>query len=55
MKKLIIMILLAAVLLSGILAGCQKKEAAVENVNLILATGGTSGTYYPFEIGRAHV
>ncbi|MDX9801896.1 MAG: TAXI family TRAP transporter solute-binding subunit [Spirochaetia bacterium] len=48
MKKLIIAILLAAVLMGGILAGCQKKEAAAEKVNLILATGGTSGTYYPY-------
>jgi TRAP transporter TAXI family solute receptor len=35
--------LVAVLLVLGVAAG-----AAAENVNLILATGGTAGTYYPF-------
>lgn len=46
MRKSIITILIALLLISGIITGCTKK--ADESLNLILATGGTSGTYYPF-------
>ena len=55
MKKSIVLILIAAVLLTGIIAGCQKKEAVVEKSNLILATGGTSGTYYPYGGAMAQI
>lgn len=45
MKKSIVIILIT-LLLAGIIAGCTKKTGG--STNLILATGGTSGTYYPF-------
>lgn len=54
MKKVIILLLIAAVLMTGFIS-CKKKEAAVEAANLILATGGTSGTYYPFGGAMAQI
>ncbi len=47
MKKSLLVIAAAAVLLSG----CAKKS----NKNYILATGGTSGTYYPFGGAMAQI
>ncbi len=55
MKKSIVLVLIAVVLIAGFFTGCAKKEAAVENANLILATGGTSGTYYPFGGAMAQI
>jgi len=46
MKKNAIKVVCAAVAVAGIVAlgGCAKQVSK----NFILATGGTSGTYYPF-------
>jgi hypothetical protein len=59
MNKVTGVILLAAVLMAGALTGCEKKQTAavagVERANLILATGGTSGTYYPFGGAMAQI
>jgi len=46
MKKIVTAVLLTALVLTGAFAGGQK-DAGVEKVNLIIATGGPSGTYYP--------
>ena len=43
MKKYIVLALALVLILSVALTGC-----APQKVNLILATGGTSGTYYPY-------
>ncbi|HOE57669.1 MAG TPA: TAXI family TRAP transporter solute-binding subunit [Bacillota bacterium] len=50
MKKYIVLLLAAALVLSAALAGC-----APQKTNLILATGGTSGTYYPFGGSMAQI
>lgn len=54
MKKAIVLLIIAAVLMAGF-AGCKKKDAASGAANLILATGGTSGTYYPFGGAMAQI
>jgi TRAP transporter TAXI family solute receptor len=43
MKKLLIAILVTALMLAAVLTGCTTGKT-----NLIMATGGTSGTYYSF-------
>ncbi|HYE82972.1 MAG TPA: TAXI family TRAP transporter solute-binding subunit [Clostridia bacterium] len=50
MKKYIVLALVAVLVLSLALTGC-----APQKVNLILATGGTSGTYYPFGGAMAQI
>ena len=50
MKKYIILALAVVLVLSVALTGC-----APQKVNLILATGGTSGTYYPFGGAMAQI
>lgn len=52
MKKFLVLLTIS-LLLVGLVAGCgggdKKPEAApVKSVKMILATGGTAGTYYPF-------
>lgn len=54
MKRVLVVFLLAAVALSGAFAG-GGKEASAEKSNLIMATGGTSGTYYPFGGAMAQI
>jgi TRAP transporter TAXI family solute receptor len=54
MKKAIVLLIIAAVLMAGF-AGCTKKDAVSGAANLILATGGTSGTYYPFGGAMAQI
>jgi len=54
MKKIAIAALMAALVLAGAFAGGQK-DAGAEKVNLIIATGGTSGTYYPFGGAMAQI
>lgn len=54
MKKTLITALVAALVLTGAFAGGQKDSGA-EKVNLIIATGGTSGTYYPFGGAMAQI
>ncbi|MGL4986224.1 MAG: TAXI family TRAP transporter solute-binding subunit [Treponemataceae bacterium] len=39
---------LLLVVVALFLAACSKKEGGVQQTNLIMATGGTSGTYYPY-------
>lgn len=50
MKKYIVLALAAVLLLSVAFTGC-----APQKTNLILATGGTSGTYYPFGGAMAQI
>lgn len=50
MKKYIVLALAVVLVLSVALTGC-----APSKVNLILATGGTSGTYYPFGGAMAQI
>ncbi|MGE4284113.1 MAG: TAXI family TRAP transporter solute-binding subunit [Clostridia bacterium] len=50
MKKLLLLVLCVVLGLSMVLSGC----GAAKN-NLILATGGTSGTYYPFGGAMAQI
>lgn len=50
MKKYIVLALALVLVLSAVLTGC-----APQKVNLILATGGTSGTYYPFGGAMAQI
>jgi TRAP transporter TAXI family solute receptor len=50
MKKYIVLALAVVLVLSVALTGC-----APQKVNLILATGGTSGTYYPFGGAMAQI
>ncbi len=50
MKKYIVLALALVLVLSVALTGC-----APQKVNLILATGGTSGTYYPFGGAMAQI
>lgn len=50
MKKYIVLALIAVFLLTAALSGCAQQK-----VNLILATGGTSGTYYPFGGAMAQI
>lgn len=50
MKKYIVSALIAVLVLSLALTGCAQQK-----VNLILATGGTSGTYYPFGGAMAQI
>lgn len=50
MKKIITILLAITVLL--VLSGCTKVQA---NKNYILATGGTSGTYYPYGGAMANI
>ena len=50
MKKYIVLALALVLVLSVALTGC-----APQKVNLILATGGTSGTYYPFGGSMAQI
>ncbi|MDF2591413.1 MAG: transporter solute receptor, family [Clostridia bacterium] len=50
MKKYIVLALAMVLVLSVALTGC-----AAANTNLILATGGTSGTYYPFGGAMAQI
>jgi len=49
-KKYIVLALAIVLVLSAALTGC-----APQKVNLILATGGTSGTYYPFGGAMAQI
>jgi TRAP transporter TAXI family solute receptor len=49
-KKYIVLALAVVLVLSVALTGC-----APQKVNLILATGGTSGTYYPFGGAMAQI
>lgn len=50
MKKYLLLTLVVMFILSLALTGC-----APQKVNLILATGGTSGTYYPFGGAMAQI
>ena len=50
MKKYIVLALALVLILSVALVGC-----APQKTNLILATGGTSGTYYPFGGAMAQI
>lgn len=50
MKKYIVLALAVVLVLSAAFTGC-----APQKVNLILATGGTSGTYYPFGGAMAQI
>ncbi len=50
MKKYIVLALAVVLVLSVALTGC-----APQKTNLILATGGTSGTYYPFGGAMAQI
>ena len=50
MKKYIVLALAVVLVLSAALTGC-----APQKVNLILATGGTSGTYYPYGGAMAQI
>lgn len=50
MKKYVVLALAVVFLFSVALTGC-----APQKVNLILATGGTSGTYYPFGGAMAQI
>lgn len=50
MKKYIVLALAVVLVLSAALTGC-----APQKTNLILATGGTSGTYYPFGGAMAQI
>lgn len=50
MKKYIVLALTLVLVLSVALTGCAQPK-----VNLILATGGTSGTYYPFGGAMAQI
>jgi TRAP transporter TAXI family solute receptor len=50
MKKYIVLALAVVLVVSAGLAGC-----APQKTNLILATGGTSGTYYPFGGSMAQI
>lgn len=56
MKKVGMCILLSVLVLFGAFAGGSKEAAAsAEKNNLIIATGGTSGTYYPFGGAMAQI
>ena len=50
MKKYIVLTLAVVLVMSAALTGC-----APQKTNLILATGGTSGTYYPFGGSMAQI
>ena len=50
MKKYIVLTLAVVLVMSVALTGC-----APQKTNLILATGGTSGTYYPFGGSMAQI
>lgn len=50
MKKCIVLTLTAMLIVSVVLTGCAQQKT-----NLILATGGTSGTYYPFGGSMAQI
>ena len=50
MKKYIVLTLAVVLVISAALTGC-----APQKTNLILATGGTSGTYYPFGGSMAQI
>lgn len=50
MKKYIVLALAVVLVLSAAFTGC-----APQKVNLILATGGTSGTYYPYGGAMAQI
>jgi len=54
MKKLFYLALCMLVALSFVTAGGQKEKEA-ERTSLILATGGTAGTYYPFGGAMAQI
>lgn len=57
MKKTLV-ILLVSMLVVGLIAGCgggDKKPAAAQTTKMILATGGTAGTYYPFGGAMAQI
>jgi TRAP transporter TAXI family solute receptor len=54
MKKLFYLALCMFVALSFVTAGGQKEKEA-ERISLILATGGTAGTYYPFGGAMAQI
>jgi hypothetical protein len=55
MKKIISLFLVFTVVLFGAFAGGKAETATVEKANLIIATGGTSGTYYPFGGAMAQI
>lgn len=64
MKKQLAMLLTGALVFSALMTGCAPKPAeapaggeapAAAPANLILATGGTSGTYYPFGGAMAQI
>ncbi len=63
MKKNLALLLTAALVFTTVLTGCAPKTeapadggaAAPAAANLILATGGTSGTYYPFGGAMAQI
>lgn len=50
MRKYLVLAMVSVLILSLALAGC-----APQKTNLILATGGTSGTYYPFGGAMAQI
>lgn len=63
MKKYLAILMMVALVVSVMLTGCAPKpaapaegaEAAPAPANLVLATGGTSGTYYPFGGAMAQI
>jgi hypothetical protein len=54
MKKTLA-ILVACLMLVGLLAGCGGSSTPSKPTQLILATGGTAGTYYPFGGAMAQI
>jgi TRAP transporter TAXI family solute receptor len=53
MKKYLVITACLALLISSLFTGCSKPAGSASN--LILATGGTSGTYYPFGGAMAQI
>lgn len=53
MKKYFVIAACLVLLISSVVTGCSKPSGG--NSNLILATGGTSGTYYPYGGAMAQI
>lgn len=55
MRKILSLAVCITILSAAFLTGCTANQAGGEKSNLILATGGTSGTYYPYGGAMAQI